>query len=82
MKITLRNNKGLIIRRIQIANKSVNLQFRWNNIDEFWYISIPGMIDGIRVSPMRPINVTGGYFIAEGETGKTTFNEITWIEYD
>ena len=82
MKITLRNNKGLIIRRIQIANKSVNLQFRWNNIDEFWYISIPGLIDGIRVSPMRPIKLKDGYFIAEGETGKTTFNEITWIEYD
>jgi len=83
MKITLINTKGLIIKRVNLGSKTVNLEFRYNSIDDSWYLSIPGLIHGYNVIKGRRIDVNNeGYLIAESDVSKEGFTEITWVEYD
>lgn len=80
MIINLDNTSGLIQKRVQLGRNKYNLIIVFNHTDEYWYISIAGHIQGIRVTKNRTLFKTrDGQLKATGAIDKENFKTLEWI---
>ena len=49
--------------RTTLDGKSAAFRFRWNELDEFWYVSLD--VDGVRVSTGRRVTANSDLFFAQ-----------------
>lgn len=80
MKITFRNETGLIQRKVRLGRNDYNLVLLYNYSDNYWYLSINGYLSGKRIVANRVLfETTDGQLKATSVVGKLTFSELEWI---
>jgi len=81
MIIDFINDRGLINKRVRLGRTDFMLIFKYNSEDGFWYFTVDGYITNKRVIEGRILFETDdGYLMPYGETGKTTFTQLEWID--
>ena len=80
-RIIIETETGFATTRKKLGTRMVNLRFTFNIRDGHWYLTIPGVVAGMRV--VRGVDLyrsDEGYLRAYGDVQSTRL-EVRWHDY-